>query len=112
MLIHSIATRPIQEIHASSISSVIDLIEVLLSTQNLVLQALVTPIKSKDGTWHILNAFAHACRETIIDWAIEQTCGTFESEILEVSRVGSGLHFNASQACADNILGFNLEDIS
>ena len=112
MEIHSIATRLIQEIHASPIGSVIDPIEVLLSSQNLALQTLVTLIKSKDITQHILNALAHACRETVINWAIEQACGTFESEILQVSRVESGLHFNVSQAHMANVLSFNLEDIS
>src|SRR5260370_35488822 len=67
MSIHSIATRLIQEIHASLISSVIDLIEVLLSSKNLALQTLVTLIKSKDITQHILNALAHQCRETVIN---------------------------------------------
>ncbi len=98
---------------ASPIGSVIDLIEVSLSSQNRALQALVTPMKSKDGTWCILNEFlAHACRETIVDWVIEQACKTFKNEILQVSRAESGLHFNASQARTADILSFNLEDIT
>src|SRR5258708_986015 len=113
MSIHSIATRLIQDIQASLISSVIDLVEVSLSSQNLVLQALVTLMKFKDGTWCILNAFlAHACRETIVDWVIEQACKMFKNEILQVSRAESGLHFNASQAHTADILSFNLEDIT
>ncbi len=53
-----------------------------------------------------------AFRETIIDWAIEQACGRFRSEILHISRVESGLHFNASQACTADILNFDLEEIA
>jgi len=115
MSIHSIATRLVQDIQASLIGSVIDLVEVSLSSQNLALQALVTLMKSKDRTWHILDAFlAHACRcrENIVDWVIEQACKTFKNEILQVSRAESGLPFNASQACTADILSFNLEDIA
>jgi len=70
-------------------------------------------MKTKDGMRCILDALlAHACRETVIDWAIEQACGRFRSEILHISRVESGLHFNASQACTANILNFDLEEIA
>src|SRR5260370_15780638 len=113
MSIHSIATKAVQEIQASPISSVIDLVEVLLLSQNVALQALVALMKSKDRIQHILSAFlVHACRETVIDWAIEQACGKFNSEILQVSRAELGLHFNASQACAADILNFDLEEIA
>ncbi len=113
MLIHSIATRLVQEIQHSPIGTITDLVEVLLSSKNLALQTSVAPMKTKDTTQCILNALlAHACRETIIEWAIEQACGRFRSEIFQVSRVESGLHFNTSHAQATNILNFNLEEIA
>src|SRR5258708_33032027 len=105
MLMHSIAATLMQQIQASPIGSVTGLIEVLLSSKNLALQTSIALMKTKDRMQHILDALlAHACRETIIDWAIEQACGRFRSEILHISRVESGLHFNMSQACAADIL--------
>src|SRR5260221_10027433 len=113
MLMHSIAATLVQQIQASPISSVTGLIEVLLSSKNLALQTSIPLMKTKDGMQCILDALlAHACRETVIDWAIEQACGRFRSEILHISRVESGLHFNMSQACAANILNFDLEEIT
>src|SRR5260370_26836415 len=99
MSIHSIATRLVQEIQHSLISTITDLVEVFLSSKNLALQTSVALMKTKDATQCILNALlAHACRETVIKWAIEQACGRFRSDIFQVSRVESGLHFNASHA--------------
>jgi hypothetical protein len=105
-------TTLIEQIQASLIRNVMGFIEVLLSSKNLALQALTAPMKSEDGTWCILDLLlAHACRDTVIDWAVEQACEWFKSEILQVSRAESGLHFNASQAHAANILDFDLEEI-
>src|SRR5258708_27511747 len=113
MLMHSIAATLMQQIQASPIGSVTGLIEVLLSSKNLALQTSIALMKTKDRMQCILDALlAHACRETVIDWAIEQACGRFRSEILHISRVESGLHFNMSQACAANILNFDLEEIT
>src|SRR5260370_21182103 len=113
MSIHSIATRLVQEIQCSPIGTITDLVEVLLSSKNLALQTSVAPMKTKDTTQCILNALlAHTCRETIIEWAIEQACGRFRSEIFQVSRVESGLHFNTCHARATDILNSNLEEIA
>ena len=70
-------------------------------------------LKTQECTQLILEALSlYGSRETVMSWAVEQSCTLFKHEVLRASNVESGLHFNASNACSADILNFDLMEIA
>ena len=110
-------TNPIvhilEQIHALTFQNVSHFIAHLLSIDTPELQVYMEELKMQECTQLILEALSlYGSHETIMSWAVEQSCTLFKHEVLRASNVESGLHFNASNACSADILNFDLMKIA
>src|SRR5258707_9975456 len=111
MLIHIV--HIMEQIRALSFPSITHFIVYLLSVDAPKLQMLTADLKTEEGTQLILQALSlHGSHETIVSWAVKLSCAWFKNEIIRASNVESSLHFNASNACTDDILKFDLTKIA
>ncbi len=111
MLIHIV--HIMEQIRALSFPSITHFIVYLLSVDAPKLQMLTADLKTEEGTQLILQALSlHGSHETIVSWAVKLSCARFKNEIIRASNVESGLHFNASNTHADDILKFDLTKIA
>jgi len=107
------AVHIIEQICALSFKSITHFITHLLSINTLELQPLTQELKTEESTQLILEALlSYGSHKTVVSWAIEQSCTLFKHEVIRASNVESGLHFNASNACIDDILSFDLAQIA
>src|SRR5260370_15380241 len=102
-----------EQICALSFPSITHFIVYLLSVDVPELQTLTADLKTEEGTQLILQVLSlHGSHETIVSWAVKLSCTQFKNEIIRASNVEASLHFNASHACADDILKFDLTKIA
>ena len=107
------AVHIIEQICALSFKSITHFITHLLSIDTPELQPLTQELKTEESTQLILEALlSYGSCKTIVSWAIEQLCTLFKHEVVRVSNVESRLHFNASNACIDDILSLDLVQIA
>src|SRR5258708_15744414 len=103
----------IEQIQGLSLKRITQLITHLISIDTPELQPLTQELKTEESTQLILEALlSYGSCKTIVSWAIKQLCTLFKHEVIRVSNVESGLHFNASNACIDDILSFDLAQIA
>src|SRR5260370_5252127 len=110
-------TNPIvhilEQIHALSFQNISQFIVHLLSVDTPKLQGNMEELNTQECTWLILEALSlYGSHETVLSWAVKQSCMLFKHEVLRASNVEAGLHFNASNACSANILNFELMKIA
>src|SRR5260370_23515365 len=101
----------LQHIEESTLQSVPIFFSHILDSKRKEYKASATAIKSPPGTHLIINSLLHASRPMVMEWAFNLCQDILSQEIIQVSDIKSGLHFNMSHACSADLMGFNLEDI-
>jgi len=101
----------LKQIEQSPLRNIPNLLSHILHRQ-IDYAASTAAIKSPHGTHCILNALLHACRPTVVQWAINISQDTYRNEIIRASDITSGLHFNASHAHSAELEGFDMKEIA